>query len=258
MLADAYTLTDDLTFEPNNPDSIRTCVAAARENARQVRNVVSKDMWSCLNVAYLGLKSAAIEDFWKDRPGEFFAQTEDAIRMFTGIAESTVYRDHGWYFLQLGRFVERAHLVASLVDAQLAVFPTSESHAESDWASLLRICEAGVTYRRLNSHVYEPNRVVDFLVCDPLLSHSIRYALVRISDALSAFSAHQQLALGLEAGHRTRRMAAQIDYDWSNRNSQNDDATRTTLQDICKTCCKLHDDIDATYFNYTIEDTSVP
>ena len=37
MLADAYTLADELSFEPRNPDAIRSCVAAARENARQVQ-----------------------------------------------------------------------------------------------------------------------------------------------------------------------------------------------------------------------------
>ena len=40
MLADAYTLADDLTFEPTNPGAIRNCVAGARESARQVRNVI--------------------------------------------------------------------------------------------------------------------------------------------------------------------------------------------------------------------------
>ena len=258
MLADAYTLVDDLTFEPCNPGSIRACVNAARENARQVRNVVGKDMWSCLNVAYLSLRDVGIEDFWNDRPDEFFLHTEDAIRTFSGIAESTMYRDHGWHFLQLGRFVERAQLVAALVDAQLAVFPTAEPHVEPDWGSLLRICKAGVAYRRLHSHVYEPDRVVDFLVCDPQLSHSIRYALERISDALNAFSEHRQLPRGPGAAHRTGRMAARIDYDWPNRNPQDDDATRATLRDIREACGLLHDDVEATYFNYAIEDTSAP
>ncbi len=44
MLADAYTLADDLTFEPGNSDAIRNCVAAARESARQVRNVIPDKM----------------------------------------------------------------------------------------------------------------------------------------------------------------------------------------------------------------------
>ena len=89
MLADAYTLVDDLTFEPNNPDSIRNCVGAARENARQVRTVVGKDMWFCLNVAFLGLRDVGVEDIWNDTPpGEFVLRIKNAIRTFWGIADS--------------------------------------------------------------------------------------------------------------------------------------------------------------------------
>ena len=256
MLADAYTLTDDVTFEPNNPDSIRNCVAGARENARQARNVIGKDMWGCLNAAFLGLRDVGVEDIWNDRPGEFFLRTEDTIRTFSGIADSTMYRDEGWRFLRLGRFIERAQLLAALVDAQMAVFPPSEPHVESDWHSLLQICEARVAYSRLHSFDYRPATVVDFLVADPLLSHSLRYALARVSDALEAVSTRRPLAD--EARRRAGRMAARIDYDWPDRDAHDDAATRATLQEIRAACHRLHDDIEAAYFNYEIEDSPRP
>ena len=175
---------------------------------------------------------------------------------FSGIAESAMYRDDGWHFLQLGRFVERAQLVAALVDAQLAVFPTGEPQFESDWRSLLQICKARVAYSRLYSLEYRPASVVDFLVADPLLSHSIRYALARITDALDAVSA--RLPLATEAGRRTGRMAARIDYDWPNRDADDDPAARATLQGLQNSCRLLHDDIKATYFDYEIEDRPGP
>ena len=142
-------------------------------------------MWSCLNIAYLGLRPIEIEHIWNDRPVEFYRRTKDAIRTFSGITESTMYRDDGWHFLLLGRFVERAQLVAALVDAQLAVFSSDDPHVESAWRSLLQICEAQVAYSHLHSLVFEPSSVVDFLVSDPRLSYSIRYALTQISDALN-------------------------------------------------------------------------
>ena len=256
MLADAYTLAADLTFEPGNPDGIRNCLAAARENARQVRNVVGKDMWSCLNIAFLGLRDIEVDDIWRDRPEEFYLRTENAIRTFSGITDSTMYRDGGWHFMQLGRFVERAQLVAALVDAQLTVFPTSEYHIESVWRSLLQICDARVAYSRLHSLQFQPTAVVDFVVADPLLSRSIRYALARVWDALDAISSHQPLAV--EAGRRAGRMAARIDYDWPNRDPEDDDATRATLMEIRDSCRKLHDDVEAAYFDYAIEDSPKP
>jgi len=257
MRADAYTLLDDLTFENRNPDSIRNCLSQARENARQVRNVISRDMWSCLNIAYLGLRDIRIADVWDDRPGEFYRTTEEAIRAFSGTVEVTLYRDEGWHFLRLGRFIERAQLLASLVDAHLAVFPASEPHVGTDWRSLLHICEARAAYRRLHSLDYRPDTVVDLLVSDPLLSSSIRHSLACVQDALDAISAHRQRPPAGVA-RRVGRMVALIDYEWPDRDPGDDGAMRTALGEIRESCHRLHDDIAAAYFNYEIEDTPRP
>ncbi len=253
MLADAYTLVDDLTFEPTNPDAIRNCVGSARENARQVRNTIGNRMWSCLNLAYLDLRDVEIESIWSDRPGAFYVRTEDAIRTFTGIADHAMYRDDGWHFLRLGWFVERVQLVAALVDAHVAIYPTGTADAESDWLSLLRICEAHFAYRHQHALDHRPSRIVDFLVADPLLAHSVRHTLRQVGDALDAVSAGQPLEV--EAGRRAGRMAAGIDHDWPNRDPDDDDATRASLRGIGEACRHLHDDIAATYFNYEIEDS---
>ena len=255
MLADAYTLTDELSFEAQNPDAIRSCVAAARENARQVRNAIGQEMWSCLNVAYLGLRDVRIEDIWNQQPREFYLRTEDALRTISGIAESTMYRDHGWQFLELGRFVERVQLVAGLVDAQLSLFPTSEAHSESDWGSLLGVCQARAAFRRLHSLQYRPALVVDFLVSDPRLSHSIRYALERIGEQLRAVAERRNSGSSLAAQRRVGRISARLDYEWPYRNPREDAATRAVLGEIRSVCRLLHDDIEEAYFLYAIEDS---
>ncbi len=252
MLVDAFTLADDLTFEPNNPDAIRSCLAAARENARQVRNLIGKDMWSRLNVAYLELREAGITEIWKDRPAEFYVRSEDAVRAFLGIADSTMYRDAGWHFLELGRFVERAQALASLLDAQLAVFPSAEPNVESAWHSLLRICEARMAYRRLHSVEYQPHTVVDFIVADTRLSRSIRHALGRVSESLEAISGGEPLAP--EASRRVGRMAARIDDGWPRRDPDDDSSARSVLQEIRQSLWDLDADITSAYFDYDVRD----
>ena len=252
MLVDAFTLSDDLTFEPANPDAIVNCLAAARENARQVRNAIDADLWSSLNRTFLDRRDLGIADIWKDRPHEFYRRTGDALRTFFGIADGVLYRDDGWHFLQLGRFVERAQLLAGLIDAHLAVYPADGPQSDPDWLSLLRICEAQDAYGRLHSLRLEPTSVVDFLVADPRLSHSVRHALAQICAALDAISAGRPLLV--EAGRRAGRLAARIDYDWPNRDPGDDGATRAALQEILGSCRRLHHDIDAAYFSYPAGD----
>jgi len=252
MLVDAYTLTDDLTFEVSNADSIRNCVAAARENARQVRNVIGTDMWSCLNLLHLGLREASVESIWGDRSGKFFRQTEDSLRAFFGIADSSMYRDDGWSFLQLGRFIERIQHLTALLHAHLEVFPSRTGFIESDWRSLLQICEARVAYSRRHSLEFRPARVVDFLVLDPLLSHSIRYGLNRIVAELESVAVQRPLAV--HALQRARWLAADLDFNWPQRDPGDDASTRARLQAVSNECRRLHDEIDRSYFSYEIED----
>ena len=94
--------------------------------------------------------------------------------------------------------------------------------------------------------------MVDFLVTDPSLSHSIRHGLGRIVDALDAVAVGP--ALKIEAERRAGRMAASIDLDWPDRDRDDDDATRAALREIGESCRLLHEDIAAAYFNYEVKD----
>src|ERR1043165_6595431 len=38
-----------LAFDPENPNSILSCLRAARENARTIREIISSEMWLQLN-----------------------------------------------------------------------------------------------------------------------------------------------------------------------------------------------------------------
>ena len=61
-------LIEELIFNPANRDSVFACVTAARENARQVREEITSDMWEQVNALFLRLKEARAEGTWLDRP----------------------------------------------------------------------------------------------------------------------------------------------------------------------------------------------
>ncbi|HXN50181.1 MAG TPA: alpha-E domain-containing protein, partial [Bryobacteraceae bacterium] len=42
-----------LAFDAENPNSICSCILAARENARSVRDTISSEMWEQINKLYL-------------------------------------------------------------------------------------------------------------------------------------------------------------------------------------------------------------
>ena len=71
---DATTLTHILTLDRTNSSSIISCVAAARENLRQVREQCSSAMWEQLNRLYLQVNSTTAGEAWLLHSYVFFAR----------------------------------------------------------------------------------------------------------------------------------------------------------------------------------------
>lgn len=258
MLADAYTLTDDLTFERQNPDSVLSCFAMARENARQHRNHISNEMWTCLNVAFLEMGDRQLIDIWDGDARAFFLSTSSATLAFSGWAARTMYRDDGWHFLQLGRFVERALLTIALAQAQVRLYPLADHSHALDWESLLYMCEACASYRRLHSIEYEPTRVLHFLVADAKLSNSVRHVLERASGTVTDLRSGGHAARSEDVSELIDQAVALLDEDWNERDPEDDQLTCNILGRIRSACLALHDQIELNYFHYAIEDATDP
>ena len=253
-IADSFTLADDLTFERTNPDSICNGFSHGRENARQVRHRISAEMWSCLNKAWLGFHANTIEEIWKTAPEAFYADVAHDLDAFAGVAQTTMYRDEGWRFLQLGRFIERAQLTMSLLLAQLALVQAEpEAAVDEDWFSLLRICQALDAYTRCHGAEIRAERVLDLLVGDVLLPRSLCRALEMAAAELDA----AELGPGptAEARQLANDLAATTRRRWSARPGLEERAGR--LHRLQQECRRLHDLVFAAYVGYDVEDAPV-
>ena len=94
-LANSYTLADDLTFERTNSGSVWSCLAAGRENARQMRQCISYEMWASLNLAYLRVQEVAIQDIWTASSESFYSGVVAEIDTFSGVAADTMWMKDG-------------------------------------------------------------------------------------------------------------------------------------------------------------------
>lgn len=251
-LADSYTLADDLTFERSNPGSVWSCFAMARENARQTRNCVSAEMWSHLNLVYLHLQQRDIQDIWTTSPESFYTQTTNEINTLIGVAAATMYRDAGWHFLQLGRFVERAQLAVSLFQAQLATAVHFEESSEADWTSLLRAYHALEVYNRSYSVDVQPNQVLDLLATDPLLPDSLCQSLDVVGAQLDAIGPGPNADASGATRRLAGRLASLIHYSWPDLEDR-----EQALHDLGALCRDLHTLITTTYFDYQVDASPV-
>ena len=258
MLADAYTLADDLVFERQNPDSVTSSFAMARENARQVRTHISHEMWTCLNVAYLRMRQTRLLDIWERGIRAFLLSAAGTTREFSGWADTGMYRDHGWRFLRLGQFVERAQLVAALVETQIDLYPTADRHRSADWVSLLGICAAAEPFRRLHSIEYAPDEVIDFLVADPGLSNSVLHSLLELRLTAAAIAAGTPTSHAAAVVDRLDTTLRTLETDWASRDPADDSGARQRLGALRDHCQDLHFRIDRAWFHHAIEDIPDP
>ena len=177
-----------LAFDPRNPNSILSCLQAARENARGVREVISSAMWLQLNKFFLMVREAAAAPMDVDLAAEFFHEIILSSQLFTGITDATMTHGAGWHFSQIGRMIERADKVSRILDMKYFILLKSPQDAGTSfdliqWGAVLRSVSAFEMYCKRPDRI-SPAGVVEFLVLDREFPRSIRFCLRSARDSL--------------------------------------------------------------------------
>jgi uncharacterized alpha-E superfamily protein len=181
-----------LTFDAENPNSILSCLSAARESARTVRESISSDMWEQLNRFYLMLCAANSVDHVLRAPHDFFSEVKLASQLFTGTTDNSMTHGEAWHFARLGRMLERADQTSRILDVKYYILLRSVEEVGSpvddiQWAAVLRSASAFEMYRKRHGRI-SPRGVVEFLLLDPDFPRAIRYSLRTARDSLHAIS----------------------------------------------------------------------
>jgi uncharacterized alpha-E superfamily protein len=181
-----------LTFDNENVNSIVSCLRAARENARTVREAISSEMWEQLNESYLMVSDAARHGGYLADPQELFASVKMASHLFAGVTDATMTHGEGWHFCQLGRMLERADKTSRIVDVKyFLLLPTLEDVGttvdDMQWAAVLRSASALEMYHRRHGRL-SPTRIVEFLLLDRDFPRAIHYCLMAARRSVHAIS----------------------------------------------------------------------
>jgi len=254
--ADAYAITRALTFDPANPNAIVSCIALARENARQVRQQISSEMWEQLNRLYLFVRSASPERIWQGEPIEFYQAIKEGAHLFQGITDTTMTHGEGWYFIQVGRYLERASATALLLDVHFR--PYLEAQAEpdvmleyNDWVGLLKCATAFEAYCKVYTADVQPETVAEFLLLNGEFPHSVRFSADRIQRGLQAIAQ----STGARSGGRAERLAGRLraSLDYGQVEEILADNMHTYLDGVQRQCMAIHGAIYQTYVTYPVE-----
>lgn len=171
-----------LAFDEENPNSMLSAVTRARENARIIRENLSKETWEKVNQLFYILQLGQKKKVWKkEDPRKFFEEVKNQILLIYGLADATVARTEGWCFRQLGQMLERADKTSRILDVKYHILLPSLQEVGTPldflhWTALLKSVTGFNTYRRLYGTI-DPSRVVEFLVLNNCFPRSIYYCL---------------------------------------------------------------------------------
>ena len=183
----AISVMDYMVSDATNPSSIRSCLMAARENARAVRGKLTTELWETQNQTWLEFQRMVASGAFVRDPSGGFEWVKFRSHLSRGVTTGTMLQDEAYHFLRIGSFIERADNTARLLDVKFHAVPrefygTSQSQAqgrgavptgvntkdvEADfyhWSAILRSVSGFEIYRKVYRNVIRPERVAELLI----------------------------------------------------------------------------------------------
>lgn len=192
----AFTVCRTLALDEDNPHSVRSCLAAARNNARAARNAITREAWESINRAWLNVRDRTSPGGVQSTLNLVEILKADT-RGFEG-AMARMLRREGYWFMRLGSAIERGDNTARLLDVKYyLLLPEGEKVGgildRDQWTTILHTVSARNAYQLLYREALKPWLVADLLVFREELPRSIAASCTEVVDLLA------------EIGNRTGR-----------------------------------------------------
>jgi uncharacterized alpha-E superfamily protein len=251
--ATPQTVFEFLAFREDNPNSIVGCITHVRENARTIRDRISRELWEDVNSFYHRIRAFRSESEVLTGPHRFCNEVTFSSHQFRGVADDTLPHDEGWQFLRAGRALERAEKTARIVDVEyhtLLEGRTAHRPDNHQWMAVLKSVAAYEVYRREFHSSIDPQKVTELLVLHPRHPRSIRFNIAELQSSLQAISGTAPGTYTSEAERLTGKLHETLLYDRIQDIFER--GLHTFLRDLQRTCREIGEHIARTYFYYAV------
>ncbi len=163
------TLVETVVGDSSNPTTILGSVAAARENARTIREALPGEMFERLNATHLRLQAGISTII----PGVPLRGLLDELAVVVGIIDWQMPRDEGLVFLRLGAALERLDMTSRLLEVN-----HEELWPQAGAATTLRAAGGFNPFLR-TQRALNGEQVRAFLILDPDYPRSMLQCAMR-------------------------------------------------------------------------------
>ena len=232
----ATSVMEYMVLDDRHPSSIRSCLKAARENARAVRGTLTTEVWETVNQTWLEYQRMASREELLHDPSSVFEWVKFRSHLSRGVTFGTMLHDQAFHFLRIGSFIERADNTARLLDVKfqrngdpfgmtnargvvngaaqgqrLLAEDAEGKDVEYDfyhWSAVLRSMSGFEIYRKVYRDVIRPERVAELLI----LRHDMPRSL---AGCMNELLQNLELVANEQSGETLRaagRLAADLRY----------------------------------------------
>lgn len=190
LVDDPERVQEYLTWSEENPCSLYSCIQAARNTAKTIRETISLEMWETLNDLWVWLGEREARKLYRNDRQAFYSRLRNQCLLFHGIAQVTMLHENPLEFMRLGTALERVGQTARVLDIQHhAVGPVLDGAPESpteiaEWLAILRFCSGVEPFLKRKTAVPSGHSVAEFLLFDRAFARSVMHNLDRTANFL--------------------------------------------------------------------------
>jgi len=208
-------------LDRENPGSIRSCIGAARENARSLRPLISTEMWMQLNTFFRQFGTLTDANISEHRLAGLCSWIKLGCQTYHGVTEGTFFRDAGWFFYLIGKNLERADQMTRLIDVKYHLLLPREVEVGSavdvsQWMAVLRSAAGYHAYRRIHPRGMSAMQVAGFLLLNDQFPRSTRSCIDAVATALDRLG-----QMGVVAPDNSIRSLAELRADFERQTIKN-------------------------------------
>ncbi|MBC8055867.1 MAG: alpha-E domain-containing protein [Rhizobiales bacterium] len=215
-----------MVSDAENGSSIRSCLQAARENARAVRGTLTTEVWETQNQTWLEFQRMVMTESYLRDPSSLFEWVKFRSHLSRGVTVGTMLQDEAFHFLRIGSFLERADNTARLLDVKFHAVE-SEYHGflngngdvngaaardtEVDfyhWSGILRSVSGFEVYRKAYRNVIRPEKVAELLILRADMPRSLAACMHEVLTNLKMVANEQSTDTLRKAG----RLQSDLQY----------------------------------------------
>lgn len=240
-----------MVLEKENSNAVFNLVTQGRENARAVQDHITIELWQCLNEFYHSVRDERLSNSLRiEDPMSVMDGLIRQCMLYYGTAEITMARGEGFYYMNVGKYLERAIQAVNILDIKFSEqnYDLNGTHDPIYWRYLLLSISGYELFLRSYRSTLEPRNIIDQIIWNENFPRSILYSIIRLQRSFEKLEIDQQLESFKKLKFLIGKLKSRVQF--SNIDTLEAEGLQNYLQDIKNELFDIGTAFNHYYFAY--------